>query len=172
MYFLQPNEPTIPPPKDAPLLEGKKVVVLTHAVSGVGMEFQSLDRDITKKVVAILKEKVKKIDVVEPDKIFSWVDDHPQWTSSEEIAKARTEADVVIFLEIETFQIQNAGDIGVFEGTAKTHIMVTEMVHPKNESAAQAGQRSSPREAKEGYDAAYQDTVFPDPAVPSPSIRA
>ena len=157
MYFLQPNEPSIPPPKDAPSLEGKKVVVLTHVVSGAAMEFQSLDRDITKKVTAIFKEKVKKIELVEPDKVASWVDDHPQWTSSEEVAKA-FDADIVIYLEVETFQLQNPGDIGVFEGTAKTHIMVTEMAYPKNDRGKP--DKKQPKEAKEVYDD-YRDTVFP-----------
>src|SRR4051794_8247371 len=131
VYFLQPWEPSVPPPTDAPKLEGKKVVVVTHAISGTMAEFATLDRDITKKVVSIFKEKVKKIDVVDPDKVSSWVEDHPNWTDPEEVAKA-FEADMVIFLEVEAFQIQNPGDIGVLQGTAKTHIQVTEMVYPKN----------------------------------------
>jgi hypothetical protein len=156
-YFLQPNEPTIPPPKEAPSLEEKKVVVLTHTVSGAMGEFQSLDRDLTKKVVAIFREKVKKITVVEPDKVWNWVDDHPHWTDSEELAKA-FDADLVIYLEVETFQLHNPGDIGVFQGTAKTHIIATEMVYPKNDRGKP--DKKQPKEPKQAYDD-FCDTIFP-----------
>jgi hypothetical protein len=157
VYFLQPWEPTVPPPSNAPKLEGKKVVVVAHAVSGAMGEFASLDRDVSKKVVSIMKEKVKKIEVVDPDKVSNWVEDHPHWTDPEEVAKA-FEADMVIFLEIETFQIQNAGDIGVLQGTAKTHIQVTEMVYPKNSRGKP--NKNEPKEAKQVYDD-YRDTIFP-----------
>src|SRR5690349_20189938 len=64
-YFLQPFEPTIPPP--GPSLKGKKVVVLTHATSGTQAEFPGLERDLAREFVANLRKKVKKITVVEPD---------------------------------------------------------------------------------------------------------
>ena len=157
VYFLQPWEPTVPPPQGAPNLEAKKVVVVTNAVAGTMGEFATLDRDITKKIVSILKEKVKKIEMVDTDKVWNWVEDHPHWTDPEDIAKA-FEADVVIFLEIETFQLHNPGDIGVFQGTAKTHIQVTEMVHPKNSRSRP--DKKEPKEAKLIYDD-YRDTTFP-----------
>ena len=43
-YFLQPFEPTIPPP--GPELKGKKVVVLTHCTAGTQAEFPGLERDL------------------------------------------------------------------------------------------------------------------------------
>jgi len=63
-YFLQPFEPTIPAP--GPSLQGKKVVVLTHATSGSQAEFPTLERELNREFVANLRKKAKKITVVDP----------------------------------------------------------------------------------------------------------
>jgi hypothetical protein len=155
VYFLQPYESTVA--AAGPSLKGKKVVVVTHATSGALGDFQALDRDITREVVAILRSNVKKIDVVEPKKVWTWVDDHPNWTDPAELAKA-FEADVVVFLEVEGFQLQHSGDLNVYQGAAKTHIQVTEMAHPKNSRGRPITDK--PKEPEQLYDA-YQDTEFP-----------
>jgi hypothetical protein len=154
-YFLQPNEPSVAAP--GPSLEGKKVVVVAHAVSGAMSEFNSIDRDMAREVVAILGEKVKEVEVVENDKVWDWVEAHPRWTDPAELGKA-FEADVVIVLEIELFQVQNPGDLNVLEGTAKTHITATEMAYPKNSKGKP--NKDKPKEGKTIYDD-YADTVFP-----------
>jgi hypothetical protein len=154
-YFLQPNEPTIAAP--GPALTGKKVILVTHAVSSAMGEYQSIDRDVTKEVTSILREKVKKIDIVPPEKVWTWVEGHPNWTDPAELAKA-FEADIVIFLEIEAFSVQNAGDLNVLQGTAKTHIQVTEMAHPKNSKGKPI--TDQPKEAKTIYNE-YADSEFP-----------
>lgn len=155
MYFLQPNEPTIPAP--GPKLEGKKVVVISHAVSSALSEFQSLDRDMTKEVTSALRAKVKDIKVVDSDKVWEWTEEHPHWTDPVEIAK-NFEADFVIFLEVEAFQVQNPSDLNVMQGTAKTHIQVTEWAYPKNSKGKPV--KDEPKESKTVYDE-YADTEFP-----------
>src|SRR5690349_19557372 len=69
-YFLQPFEPTIPPPAAAPSLKGKRVVVIAHAVSGTSGDFQALDRELARQVITVLREKIKKIDVVALDRVW------------------------------------------------------------------------------------------------------
>jgi hypothetical protein len=155
LYFLQPYDPSVPAP--GPKLEGKKVVVVTHAVGSAMGEVQSLPRDVTREVVSILREKVKKIDVVDSDKVWTWVDGHPNWTDPEELAKA-FEADNVIFFEIEAFQLQNPNDIGVYQGTSKTHVKVVELAHPKNSRGKPMTDK--PKEANTIFDD-YHDTEFP-----------
>jgi hypothetical protein len=155
MYFLQPFEPSVPAP--GPKLEGKKVVIVAHAVSNAMGEYQSIDREMVREVSAIFRAKVKKIDLVEPEKVWTWVDGHPNWTDPAEIAKA-FEADVVIVLEIEGFRVQHPSDLNVLQGTAKTHIQVTEIAPPKNSKGKTI--HGVPKEAKQIYDE-YSDTEFP-----------
>ncbi|MFO0890237.1 MAG: hypothetical protein U0790_13990 [Isosphaeraceae bacterium] len=154
-YFLQPFEPTIPAP--GPSLKGKKVVVLSHATAGSQGEFPSLERDLNREFVAQLRKKGKKITVVEPDKVASWVEAHPKWTDPTEAARDH-EADVAIFLEIEQFQLQAPGDLNVLQGTAKVHIQAFELDFPKNSKGKPI--KEKPKESRPIYDD-YQETTFP-----------
>jgi hypothetical protein len=154
-YFLQPFDPTIAAP--GPSLKGKRVVVVTHAVSSALGEYQALDRELNREVSNLLREKTKKIDLVPAEKVWTWVEGHPTWTDPGEIARA-FEADIVIFLEIEAFQLQSPSDLNVFQGTAKTHVVVTEMDHPKNSKGKRL--TDQPKEPHGIYDD-YVDTVFP-----------
>src|SRR3954462_6632351 len=103
-YFLQPFDPTIPAP--GPSLKGKKVVVLVHVDPGAGTDFTDLNRDLTREFVSVLRKNVKRIQVVEPDKVAGWVEAHPSWTDPSEAAKA-FEADMAIFLDVSKFQAQD-----------------------------------------------------------------
>jgi hypothetical protein len=154
-YFLQPFEPMIEPP--GPSMQGKKVVVLTHATSGSQAEFPGLERDLNRQFVKNLKEKTKKITVVDPDKVGTWMSGHPHWTDPSDAARD-FEADVAIFLEIEQFQIQAPGDLNVFQGSAKVHIQAVELAYPTNSKGKPI--KDQAKESKVIYDD-YQETTFP-----------
>ena len=154
-YFLQPYGPTIPAP--GPDLKGKKVVVLTHATSGSQAEFPGLERDLQREFVANLRNKGKKITVVDPEKVATWMEGHPKWTDPTDAARD-FEADVVIFLELETFQIQAPGDLNILQGTSKVHIQVFELTLPKNSKGKPI--YDQPKESRSIYDD-YQESTFP-----------
>jgi hypothetical protein len=154
-YFLQPFEPTIAPP--GPSLQKKKVVVLTHATAGTQAEFPGLERDLAREFVANLRKKVKKITVVDPDKVATWAEGHPKWTDPADAARD-FEADVVIFLELEQFQTQAPGDLNVLQGSAKVHIQAFELTFPKNSKGRPI--HDQPKESKAIYDD-YQESAFP-----------
>lgn len=155
LYFLQPFEPTIPP--TGPVLKGRKVVVLTHATSSATSDFRSVDRELTREFVKILRDNVKRIEVIEPQRVWDWVDAHPSWSEPAEAAKA-FDADVVIFLEMEGFQIQDPSSPGLFKGLAKTHVQVTELAYPKNSKGKP--QTDKPKEPDVIFDE-IRDTEFP-----------
>jgi hypothetical protein len=156
LYFLQPFEPTVPPPCHAKF-KGKKVVILAHAVSGTQTDFQALDREIAREVGKLMTEKVKKVEVVPLDKVWAWMEGHPDWTDPAEAAKA-FEADFAIFLEIEAFQVANPSSPGLLEGNAKTHIQAFELDYPKNSKGKPI--KDQEKESKVIYDD-YRDTTFP-----------
>jgi len=155
-YFLQPWEPTVAAPYKGSL-KGKRVVVLTHAAAGTQNDFLALDRDLAREFGNILREKVKKIDLVSQKKVWDWVDGHPNWTDPAEAAEA-FEADLVIFLEIEAFQVQDPHSPGLLEGTAKTHIQAVSLDYPKNSKGKPITDQE--KESKVVYDD-YCDTTFP-----------
>jgi len=153
-YFLQPNSPTIAAP--GPNLQGKKVVVLTHATAGSQAEFPALERDLNREFVSRIK-KVKKITVVDPEKVRTWVEGHPQWTDPADAARD-FEADIVIFLELEQFRVQAPGDLNVLQGSAKVHIQALELTPPKNSKGKPI--LDQPKESNSIYDD-YQESTFP-----------
>jgi hypothetical protein len=155
-YFLQPNESEIP--ATAPSLEGKRVVILCNVTSGSLAEFPSLERDLPRELAAILRTKVKKISVVEPDKVATWVEAHPHWTDPADAARD-FDADIAIRLEVEQFRSQTPGDLNMVHGESKVHITVFEMEFPKNSKDKPL--KDQPKEAHEVYDE-YAETNFPN----------
>jgi hypothetical protein len=156
-YFLQPFDPTIAPPCETSM-QGKKVVVLCHATAGTLTETPSLERDLSREVSGILRKKVKKITVVDPDKVATWVEAHPRWTDPADIAHDFN-ADMVIFLEVEQFRLQTPGDLNMLHGESKVHIQLFEMKYPKN--SKDKPMKDQPKEANNIYDD-YSEAAFPD----------
>jgi hypothetical protein len=155
-YFLQPFDPTIAAP--GPSLNEKKVVIVCNVTSGALAEFPSLERDMPRELVTILKKKVKKIDVVPPDKVATWVEAHPHWTDPADAARDFS-ADVVIFLEVERFQIQSPGDLNMVHGESTVHVQVFEMEYPKNSKDKPI--KDQPKEPHNVWDQTI-DTTFPN----------
>ncbi len=156
-YFLQPFDPTIAPECETSF-QGKKVVILTRAVSDSTGEYSSLEHDLSKELAFIMRNKIKKITVVDPDKIAVWMEAHPKETDPAEAARD-FDADFVIFLEVEQFQTQNPGDLNMLHGEARIHIKAYEMDYPKNSKDKPI--KDQPKEAKEIYDAIAEPS-FPD----------
>ena len=155
-YFLQPFDPTIEP--KGPLLTEKKVVILCNVTSGALAEFPSLERDVPRELASVIRRKVKKVTVVEPDKVATWVEAHPHWTDPADPARDFN-ADMAIFLEVEQFQIQSPGDLNMVHGESKVHIQVFEMQYPKNSKDKPI--KDQPKEAHNIYDE-YAETTFPN----------
>lgn len=156
LYFLQPNEPQIAPEYTGSL-KGKRVVILSHAVSGAQRDFVAIDRELTRELIPLLREKIKKIDIVEPTKVWDWAEAHPSWTDPAEAARA-FEADVVIFLEVEGFQISDPSSPELYQGVARVHIQMTELKPPTNSKGKELDDQ--PKEPEVVFDS-YRDTEFP-----------
>ena len=95
--------------------------------------------------------------LVNQDKVWNWVEGHPKWTDPAEAARA-FEADMVVFLEVEAFQIQDPHSPGLLEGTARTHIQAIELDYPKNSKGKAI--KDQPKESNIAYNE-YRDTTFP-----------
>jgi hypothetical protein len=157
LYFLQPFDPKIPPPEGSPNLKGRRVVVLASAVAGTQNEYMAIDRDIAAELVRTLRKNVKKIDVVDPDKVFDWARNKPTMTDPADAAKA-FEADIVISLEIQNFQVQDPRDLEMYHGKSNIHIRVTELAYPKDDRGRDITDK--PKESKVIYED-DRDTEFP-----------
>lgn len=156
-YFLQPFDATIAPPCETSL-QGKKVVILCRAVADSTGEYSSLERDLSRDVATIFRKKVKKITVVDPDKVATWVDAHPKETDPAEVARD-FDAEIVIYLEVEQFQTQAPGDLNMIHGQAKVHVKAYEMEYPTNSKGKPI--KDQPKEAHEIHEG-YAEPSFPE----------
>ncbi len=155
VYFLQPFEQTIKPP--CPSLKGKKVAILTHAGAGPRTERQSIDQDLANGLARILRQEVKRIEVVPYDKVKVWADAHPHYTSPSEAGLA-FDADIVIFLEIEEYSTRDRLSPGMLSGSSRIHVQVHELKPPTDDRGkAIEGQ---PRVSEIVHDD-YVETAFP-----------
>ena len=155
LFFLQPFDPKIAPP--CPPMKGKRVVVLAIAAPGTQNEYVAIDREIASELVRTLKKNIKRIDVVDPEKVQDWARGKPTLTDPTDAAKA-FEADLVIFLEIQKFQVQDARDLQMFQGKSNIHIQVTELAYPKDDRGRDL--KDKPKESKVVYED-DRDTEFP-----------
>lgn len=155
VYFLQPNDPTVPAP--GPSLKGKKILVVTHAAPSALNEAQAIDRELNRELVQLFREKVKKIDIVAPEKVAAWVEAHPTWTDPGELAKA-FEVDLVLFLEINSFSIEDYKSPGLLEGNSEVHLQVVEYAHPKTTKGKP--NTEAPKETNKIYEEDWK-TIFP-----------
>ncbi len=128
MYFLQPFDPQVKPPCLS--LQGKKVVVVARAAATAQADYVPLDQEIAQRVVKALRDKGKKVEVVELTKVRAWVEQHPTVTDPSEIAKA-FDADVVLFLELIEFRIDSPESPGMFSGHSRVFVRATEMKYPE-----------------------------------------
>lgn len=156
LYFLQPFEPTIP--ADGPSLKDKRVVVITKAVPTALNDFATLDRELTREFVSLIKEKHgKKVDIVDADKVFAWDQAHPSWTDVTELAEA-FDADIAIFMEVARFQIHDPSSPAMYQGQSSVHIHVVGRAHPTDDRGKPL--TDLPKESKVIY-TNDKDTVFP-----------
>jgi hypothetical protein len=143
LFFFQPFDPVVAP--RCPELKGKRVVLIAKTDPRTLTDFPTIDRDIARNVGRTLREKVKRIDLVEQEKVWAWDKAHPNWSNPSELAE-KFEADMVVFLEIGEFQIQSPSSPELFEGKATVNVQVTELAHPKDSRGREM--RDMPKESK------------------------
>ncbi|CAN5727039.1 hypothetical protein BH23PLA1_BH23PLA1_41810 [soil metagenome] len=155
VYFLQPFEQTIKPP--CPSLKGKKVVILTYAAAGPRTEIQSIDQDLASGLARILRQEVKRIEIVPQDKVQIWADAHPHYTSPSEAGLA-FDADIVIFLEIEQYSTRDRLSPGMLSGSSRVHVQVHELKLPTDDRGKPI--EGQPRVSEVIHDD-FVETIFP-----------
>jgi ABC-type uncharacterized transport system auxiliary subunit len=163
-YFLNADQPEIPAP--GPSLKGKKVVIVTTTAPSAMNEYTSVDREINREVIRLVRERVQKAEVVNNEKVYKWVEAHPTWTDATEIIKA-FEADIVVHFELQSFSVQDIRSPQMLEGNSEVNIRVTEYGHPK--STKGKVNTALPKEATKVYEELWKST-FPKNAPVSEDV--
>lgn len=155
MYFLQPFEPQIAAP--CPSLQGKKVVILAHASASAQADYVALDQELTQRIAKALRDKFRRIEIVDQAKVRAWIEEHPTSTDPTEAARA-FDCDVVVFLEILEFKIDSPESPGLYAGHSRVFLKAIELKHPENPKGKPVTER--PKEPNTLHEAEVE-TDFP-----------
>jgi hypothetical protein len=101
-------------------LKEKKVVVVCRPLVAVHYRNQNVARDLSQQVSVLLKEKVKKIKVVDQRKVNKWCDEN-SWEEYAAVGKA-LKADMVVGIDIESFTIYQGQTL--YQGNASSTVHV------------------------------------------------
>src|SRR5689334_21364539 len=80
MYFLQPYGPTVAAP--CPSLEKKRVALAIYTMQGMN-DFVALDGELARALAPKLRAGIKRLDLVDPEKVATWVRAHPNFDPAE-----------------------------------------------------------------------------------------
>lgn len=106
-------------------LEGKRVAVV--CVSGTGAGPRSESEALTRQVGLLLKQNVKKIDLVRPEQVADWRDEN-NWDQIDYKSIGRgVKADMVLAIDLSTFSIHD--DQTLLRGRAKVRSAVYDMTN-------------------------------------------
>ena len=107
-------------------LSGKKVAVVCRPVVQLGFAHTNggrIDSDIARALGDKLRMNVKKIRVIDPQKVEERTDSH-EWNDYKEIGKG-LDADMVVAIDLQDFQLYSGQTL--FQGKAKATLKVYDM---------------------------------------------
>lgn len=127
--LLLGGPPTVEPDFDAETglsLKGKDitVAVVCYAPTELKWNFPKIDAEVSSAVAWRLADN--GINVILPDYIRAWVDEHPDWERADEIGRA-FEVDYVIELELASFTLYEENSTTLFRGRTEAYVNVYEM---------------------------------------------
>ncbi len=161
-YFLQPFEPRIP--GEGPKLEDARVVVVATVSPTIQNSFHDLEGDLTREYVQRLRSIIKKVQVVDPQQVRDWIAQQPVYIDRKELAQA-FEADYVIALDVEDFEVANPRNLGSLHGRAQVNTRVISWDHPRDHR--DRPDTNQPKEATTAFET-YDEIEFPRQQGPLP----
>jgi hypothetical protein len=100
------------------------VAVVCTAPPDVKLTYSHIDHDVAKLVASRLF--LKKIQVVNPDKVNDWLDRHPDWDTPEELG-ATFGVKYVIYVELQDFGLHEKHSAELYRGRADVLVSVWAM---------------------------------------------
>lgn len=124
--YLLHGPPSIEPDFDAETGESMSVPEVTVAVvcftpTELKWKFPQLDEQVATHVAHRLGQNY--IEMIHPDYVKAWVDEHPDWEKAEEIGKAFN-TDYVIEIELADFSLYEGASTTLYRGRTEAYVHV------------------------------------------------
>jgi len=119
MYFIKGVET----PAEFKELKGTKTAVVCRPLVELQYSSSSAAEQLARVTGILLKSRIKKIEIVRPDLIEQWTDEH-DWDEFTEVGKA-VKAERVVGIEIEEFSLYQGQTL--YQGRARVKVTVHDM---------------------------------------------
>ncbi len=110
-------------PAECEALEGQRVVVIVRPPASYEYRNAGAARAIGANVSALLADRVKKIDVVNPKEVDNWIDKE-DWENFKDLGRS-VKATRVVYVELDDFDLYQSSTI--YRGTADVTLTVYDM---------------------------------------------
>jgi hypothetical protein len=101
------------------------VAVIAYASTKLKVENPKIDVDLAKRVALRLASS-KRINIVHPDTVHAWLDEHPDWEKAEEVGRG-LKANYVIEIELESFSLYEEHSASLLRGRTEGYVNVHEI---------------------------------------------
>jgi hypothetical protein len=132
-------------PAQCDKLDGERVVVVCRPPSTNEYRHAGAARSIGKRVSALLKENVKKVDMVSPSEVDNWIDEQ-DWENFKDLGRS-VQATRVVYIELDSFDLYKGTTL--YQGDADVRVTVYDMTTRDGEEVwtRNVGQVLFPRNA-------------------------
>jgi hypothetical protein len=112
-------------PAECDALEGQRVVVICRPPSSHEYRHSGAPREIGKQVSRLLKQNVKRIDIVSPNEVDNWIDEE-DWDNFKDLGRA-VKASRIVYIELDNFDLYKGSTL--YQGDAEVNITVYDMTN-------------------------------------------
>lgn len=119
MYTLKGN--AVPPEFEE--LKDKRVAVVCRPTTSLQYTNAGVDKQLARELGTLLKLNVKKLELVNPDKVDKWTDEN-SWEEYVEVGRA-VDAEMLVAIELEAFSLYQSQTI--YQGKANVIVRVYDM---------------------------------------------
>jgi hypothetical protein len=102
----------------------EKVAVICYVDPKIKLKYSKIDTEMATVVARLMQ--MNEINVVEPDYVRAWIDEHPDWETVDEIGEA-LECDYVVEIELVDFDLYEPHSATLFRGRTTAYVNVHRM---------------------------------------------
>jgi hypothetical protein len=106
-------------------LAGERVVVICRPPASNEYRHTGAASEIGKQVSRLLKQNVKRIDVVSPNEVDNWIDEQ-DWDNFKDLGRA-VKASRIVYIELDNFDLYKGSTL--YQGDAEVNLTVYDMTN-------------------------------------------
>ena len=122
-------------------LQGRTVAIAIYADQAVQYEYPLARLELALVIAAELKNRIKKLSVVEPRRVVQYQDENVHWDTLDKTHLARTfGADVLLLVVLDEFTTREPGSVNLFRGRISAQASIYDATADEDEACVWSGE--------------------------------